>query len=798
MNYSSLESLVLAHLESGDPLKRTGSNTKIEPSELRKALSVPKNTKVGPKGLVIQGYKFNQELNLDQLTINFPLEFRKCTFAEGVTLKHANINGLSFRNCRFRSDNSSALIAVGSTITNDLHIEASKLKNNSATCSTIDIARCQIYGRLVLNEAKVDNTNGLCIDADRLFVKNSFELTRGLQATGRGDKGLIRLIRARIQSQLVLNGATLTNPTGPVIVADGINIGGAAFFQDNFNARGASPRGLIIMTSAQVGGNVFFSSATLVNELGPIIYAHHFHSGSNFYFRRNSFSLSGGKLASIDLECSHIAGSLLISKSKLTSLCGPVINAKHAQIDSNLSIHNSASIKADSSDGALTLNGLKVGGDIRVKKSKIRNLQGPAIEADGILIKMNLTFLKKAKIQGNGTKGAVRLINGQIKNDLDFENVMIENQSGPAVEGSGLKVGANIYMGGRFSAIGNSDEAAINLIGCNVSKQAIFENSQIINTAGISLGLDGINVTSDVHLLQLSLLAGGDFTALRLPGVTVGGQLIIELSELKNSSDIAIDATGTSIGQDLIIAGGANMNSSPRLGAIVLNSVSVGGRVELNTSLTENWNVDGLTFKDIELSQPCNDKDDIEVWLHLLDNHYSGHAAQPYQHFAHYSLSNGNLSDYRRILIEQEKRRVKSLPNGFMKPFATVWCAIKVWMVGLGYKPWRITYWLIGLIVISMLFSRYATFNDLLVNSSDIAKNNSGSVSNIPQVCDSGSWFIFGLQVSLPLVSFLTSQACVPSDAWSWVSTITWILQFMSWFMLSIFLAGIAGLFKNR
>jgi len=67
------------------------------------------------------------------------------------------------------------------------------------------------------------------LDCDGLQVDGDVLLGDGFTATGQSDYGALRLLGAHIKGQLNLNGARLTNETGPALIGDGLHVDGDVF-----------------------------------------------------------------------------------------------------------------------------------------------------------------------------------------------------------------------------------------------------------------------------------------------------------------------------------------------------------------------------------------------------------------------------------------------------------------------------------------------------------------------------------------------------------------------------------------
>jgi hypothetical protein len=88
-----------------------------------------------------------------------------------------------------------------------------------------------------------------------LTTRGNLELDDGFTA-----RGEVRLLGAHIGGQLILSGATLTNPDGRALNADGLTVDQDILCREGFTATGE-----VRLVGAHIGGNLEFNGATLTN-----------------------------------------------------------------------------------------------------------------------------------------------------------------------------------------------------------------------------------------------------------------------------------------------------------------------------------------------------------------------------------------------------------------------------------------------------------------------------------------------------------------------------------------------------
>ncbi|MFE7898338.1 hypothetical protein ACFU3E_12635, partial [Streptomyces sp. NPDC057424] len=114
-----------------------------------------------------------------------------------------------------------------------------------------------IAGNLDLTDASLTNEDGPALSAADLQVGSDALLTN-LKATGHGERGAVWLPGACIASHLDLRGATLTAEDGPALFAFDLQVGRDAVLAD-LEATGRSERGVVRLPGAHISGNLIMS-----------------------------------------------------------------------------------------------------------------------------------------------------------------------------------------------------------------------------------------------------------------------------------------------------------------------------------------------------------------------------------------------------------------------------------------------------------------------------------------------------------------------------------------------------------
>jgi hypothetical protein len=185
----------------------------------------------------------------------------------------------------------------------------------------ITLAAARIEGDLCLDGGVVSSSVGPALDGEALRIRGSM-LSEGASYCGAGRTGALRLIRATIGGRLDLGGVTLTNPTGSALRADHLHVADTVRLDDGFKAtaftrpatesEGSEQNGAIRLFGAKIGGQLRMHGATVTNPRGPAIRTDRLEVGGNLYLD-NGFTTRGEieKPGHIALLASTIGGKII-------------------------------------------------------------------------------------------------------------------------------------------------------------------------------------------------------------------------------------------------------------------------------------------------------------------------------------------------------------------------------------------------------------------------------------------------------------------------------------------------------
>ena len=182
-----------------------------------------------------------------------------------VCLSGSTIAGnLVLRHAQLAAGTMSALMAENLTVKGHAGACESRHEGLTATGSgplgAVCLAGASITGQLSLRGTTLVNESGLALLADLVTIGDGARLDQDFSAEGEGESGAVRLPEASISGDLLLNGARLTNHSGPALLADGLTVHSDLVLDADvasgrrFEAAGAGGRGTILIRGATVTG----------------------------------------------------------------------------------------------------------------------------------------------------------------------------------------------------------------------------------------------------------------------------------------------------------------------------------------------------------------------------------------------------------------------------------------------------------------------------------------------------------------------------------------------------------------
>jgi hypothetical protein len=154
--------------------------------------------------------------------------------------------------------------------------------------------------------------------AGRVFLREGFI------AYGFGELGAVRLVGAHVGGDLSCFGATITNPSGPALHGEHLQVAGNLSLRGGFTADGFGELGAVRLAEAHIGGHLDCTGAIIRNPRGPALQAGGALQVAGRVFLREGFTAHGaGELGAVRLVFARIGGQLDCSSAVVKSWSDP-------------------------------------------------------------------------------------------------------------------------------------------------------------------------------------------------------------------------------------------------------------------------------------------------------------------------------------------------------------------------------------------------------------------------------------------------------------------------------------------
>src|SRR5580704_811386 len=356
-----------------------------------------------------------------------------------------------------------------------------------------------IAGNLVLRHAQLAAATMSALMAENLTVKGHAGACEsrheGLTATGSGPLGAVCLAGASVSGQLSLRGTTLVNESGPALVADLITVGDGARLDQDFSAEGEGEAGVLRLPEARISGDLHLNGARLTNHTGPALLADGITVHSDLVLASD---VASGRRFEAAGAGRH--GTLLIRGATVTgrlSLEGAHVRRGHApgrrpgqQLRDEIEQHSPARGTAittilrgcdcepaggDGSQGAVCLSNTTVGGRLALRNAFLSNDTGPALMADYLTVKDDAAGCEEARngltAIGSGPSGAVCLAAATINGQLSLSGSTLANAAGPALVADFAQINGGVLLDQGFVAVGTGPSGAVCLTDASVGRE---------------------------------------------------------------------------------------------------------------------------------------------------------------------------------------------------------------------------------------------------------------------------------------------------------------------------------------
>jgi hypothetical protein len=196
-----------------------------------------------------------------------------------------------------------------------------------------------------------------------------------------------------------------------------------------------------------------------------------------------------------------------------------------------------ARIIGQTGSGAVSLTGAHIGGQLSCDGADLRNESGPALRADGLQVDQDMFLTGGFTATGSGGDGAVSLSGAHIGGQLACTGAKLRNESGPALHAPGLQVDQAMLLDAGFTATGSGGVGTVSLTGAHIGGQLACIEANLSNDSGPALIADSLQVGQNLFLALFSATGDGGYVTVDLTGAQVGGGFMFDPARLEHKGD---------------------------------------------------------------------------------------------------------------------------------------------------------------------------------------------------------------------------------------------------------------------
>ena len=374
----------------------------------------------------LEGAYIEGVLDLNHLVVNGPIRFSRCVFEDSIQARHASVGLLALESSHILGVDDDGYSFNGYA----LRTGEDAWFDECEFAGSLDLALAQVDGQLSLTRTSVTASGRTyALDAYQLYVVGDL-LCEGMRA-----KGTVRFAEARIGGRVVLTGAQVGDSPGYGASLD------AKRFQvagDTHLDHGFTSSGTVVLSDARVGGRLFLASADLAGLGDYCLNAKRIEVQGDVYLDQG-LKASGTLL----LAEARIDGALSISSSSVDgSAMGRSVDASRVRIGGDAYLDDGFSAR-----GTVSLAEGRLGGALSLRDASLRvddnilDLRNPCLDATKLQAEGDVVM------DGIDATGMLRFSSADLGGDLSLRRGHIDSAATPAIEAESLRVRGEVTLG---------------------------------------------------------------------------------------------------------------------------------------------------------------------------------------------------------------------------------------------------------------------------------------------------------------------------------------------------------------
>ncbi|MEB0267655.1 hypothetical protein, partial [Cryobacterium sp. 10I5] len=152
-----------------------------------------------------------------------------------------------------------------------------------------------------------------------------------------------------------------------------------------------------------------------------------------------------------------------------TNETGPALAADWVSVGGDMFLRGGFTATGHGDMGAVRFLGAQITGQLNLSGAILTNETGPALAADRVSVRGNMSLDDGFTATGHGNDGAVRFPSAQITGQLSLSGAILTNETGPALAADRVSVGGDMFLRGGFTATGHGDDGAVRFLGAQIT-----------------------------------------------------------------------------------------------------------------------------------------------------------------------------------------------------------------------------------------------------------------------------------------------------------------------------------------
>jgi hypothetical protein len=198
----------------------------------------------------------------------------------------------------------------------------------------------------------------------------------------------------------------------------------------------------------------------------------------------------------------------------------------------------------------------------------------------------------------------IRMRGARIRGQLNLSGATLISDSGPALDADNLQVEQDLFLREQFTATGSGELATVRLPGASIGGQLVASGAKLTNESGPALRAQDLHVDQGMFLVDNFTATGVGWSgAVVLSGAHIGGQLNLSGATVTNDYGPALEAESLQVDQSMFLRDQFTASGAGAAGAVVLSGAHIGGQLSARGAKLTNDSGPALMAENLQVDQ---------------------------------------------------------------------------------------------------------------------------------------------------------------------------------------------------